>query len=141
MIALTILAGMLCAALGVILARKRRLLRKAEETLAESEKMAENARNALEEAERIRAEAKADKIYYETLVDDEKDARWFRHYAFYPLGQLTVADLSEDDIYKIKKELTGVIDMRLRKYFEPKETVFRGRRVLMLDLQIRENKK
>ena len=133
---LMILTGVLAIWLAVVLALERRYYYKAKKTLDEAKKVFESAQESLVEADKKNREAEVELSFQKAAGEQ----RWYRHYAFYPLGQLPLSELSDADMSKIRTELSVVLGKRIRKYFEPKEITYNGQRVLMIDLLIKENK-
>ena len=133
--ALLFTTGVLVVWLYIVLTVQRRYYRKAKETLTHAKKVFEKAQESLAEAEKMKKEAEVD-IAFQKAANGQ---RWYRHYAFYPLGQLPVSELSKSDMFRIRNELSVILGKRIRKYFEPKETVMNGQRVMMIDLLMKEN--
>lgn len=133
---LMILTGALAIWLAAVLALEKRCYSKAKKTLYEAKKVFESAQESFMEADKKNREAEVE-LSFKKATENQ---RWYRHYAFYPLGQLPLSELSEADMRKIRTELSVVLGKRIRKYFEPKEITYNGQRVLMIDLLIKENK-
>ena len=140
MIWIIIANGIMFGYLAYVILRRERLLNKAKEVYSDAEKALQNAQKSQSEAEDLKVKVEGDFAYYNDLLEQAKNEKWFRHYAFFPLGNLPVSELSEDELDKVKRELSIVLATRIRKYFELKEVVFKGKRVLMFDLDMKEHK-